>query len=94
MGGWSKIRKAPPQKNLNKRIVVTFENFITKVTEIEGILNFRPISQLFSDPNDCQPLTTAHFLVGRPTTSLTETDVRLVPVNRLTINTFCNNISI
>jgi len=70
-----------------KRVVgdslFTFEELNTLTTEIEGILNSRPISFISTDPNDLLVLSPAHFLIGRPITSLPDIDLTLVPVNRL-----------
>ncbi|XP_070517428.1 uncharacterized protein [Cardiocondyla obscurior] len=72
-----------------KRVVsdslFTFEEFNTFTVEIEGVLNSRPITTLSSDPNDPSALTPAHFLIGKPITSLPEIDLTSVPANRLSI---------
>jgi len=61
----------------------TFEELNTFTTEIEAIMNSRPISTLSFDPNDLLVLTPAHCLIGKALTTLPEGDFSSVPVNRL-----------
>ncbi|XP_078051456.1 uncharacterized protein LOC144477603 [Augochlora pura] len=61
----------------------TFENFNTLITEIEAILNSRPLTPISSDANDLLALTPGHFLIGDSLTSLRERDFRDTPSNRL-----------
>jgi len=70
-----------------KRVVgdslFTFEELNTFVTEVESIVNSRPITSLSSDPNDLLVLSPAHYLIGKPLTALPESDLSSVPANRL-----------
>ena len=43
----------------------TDEELLTVLAEIEETLNTRPLTRLSSDPNDLQPLTPNHFLIGK-----------------------------
>lgn len=63
--------------------IVTYEEFCTLLIQVEATLNSRPLSPLSADPNDLEPLTPAHFLIGRPLTSLPDPDVTDIAENRL-----------
>lgn len=64
---------------------LTFEQLTTLATEIEAILNSRPLTPLSSDINDLLPLTPAHFLIGDTITSLPQQDFSDIPPSRLSI---------
>ncbi|VEN60332.1 unnamed protein product [Callosobruchus maculatus] len=70
-----------------KRVIgnqyLTFEEFVTVITQIEGILNSRPLCPLTNDSEDLSALTPAHFLIGRQLTTLPEHDLTDIPTNRL-----------
>jgi hypothetical protein len=71
-----------------KRVVgnahLTYEEYSTVLTQVEAILNSRPLTPLSSDPHDYLPLTPSHFLVGRPLTAPVQDDVKEVSSHRLT----------
>lgn len=48
----------------------TYEEMNTCLTQIEAILNSRPISPMSTDPLDMAALTPAHFLIGRTLTAV------------------------
>lgn len=64
-------------------VALTFEEASTLVTQIEAILNSRPLSALSSDPNDLNYLSPGHFLVGSSLISYPEPDITQVKINRL-----------
>ncbi|XP_078051413.1 uncharacterized protein LOC144477559, partial [Augochlora pura] len=47
-----------------RNTLFTYEAFYTCLSEIEAILNSRPIAPLSSDPSDFSALTPGHFLIG------------------------------
>lgn len=48
----------------------TFEELSTILTEIEAVINSRPLTYVATDSDEPEPLTPAHFLVGRRLISL------------------------
>ncbi|XP_062703501.1 uncharacterized protein LOC134285959 [Aedes albopictus] len=63
--------------------LITAEQFQTLLTQIEALLNSRPLTQLSNSPEDLDVLTPGHFLVHRPLTSIPEPSYEELPSNRL-----------
>ncbi|GFX07595.1 integrase catalytic domain-containing protein [Trichonephila clavipes] len=64
----------------------TYEEFLTILNQIEGVLNSRPLYPLSCDPGDFDALTPGHFLVGRPITATAEPSLTTeVSDNRLKV---------
>ncbi|XP_056647358.1 uncharacterized protein LOC130452026, partial [Diorhabda sublineata] len=67
MGGlWERAVRSTKYhlKRVLNNTYLTYEEFYTLLSQIEGILNSRPLLPLTEDPDDLQPLTPAHFLIG------------------------------
>lgn len=62
---------------------LTFEEFATVLTQIEGVLNSRPLCAMTADPEDFFALTQGHFLIGQSLTALPESYLLHIPENRL-----------
>jgi len=62
---------------------LTIVEMMTLLSQIEAILNLRPLTSLF-DPKDLNALTPVHFLIGAPLTAYLEPDLQDVSLNRLT----------
>ena len=52
---------------------MTFEKLYTVLTQDESCLNSHPLSPIFSDPTDLNPLTPGHFLIGDSLSAYTTT---------------------
>lgn len=62
--------------------ILTFELLYTIICQIEACLNSRPLTPLSNDPNDLNPLTPNHFLMGTNASVIPELDVRNILCNR------------
>lgn len=83
MGGCNKSVKFHLKRVIGTQ-TLTYEEFRTLTTRIEGILNSRPLTPISTDPHDYKTLTPGHFLIGQPIQTIPEIDVTQTPLNRLT----------
>jgi hypothetical protein len=60
-----------------------YEDYETILTQIEAVLNSRPLCKLTESSDDYETLTPAHFLIGRTPISLPQPCVLEIPLNRL-----------
>lgn len=59
--------------------VLSFEEMCTFLCRVEARLNSRPLTPLSADPDDLDPLTPGHFLIGEPTAVVPEPSVLGLP---------------
>lgn len=64
--------------------ILTYEELNTVLTQIEAVLNSRPLCSISSDPNDCTSLTPGHFLTQEPLAVLPDPNYTTVKLNHLT----------
>lgn len=70
-------------KRVVKNALLTYEELYTILTQIEAMINSRPMYPMSSDPNDFCPLTPGHFLIGRSLLAAPDQNVSDVQENRL-----------
>jgi hypothetical protein len=63
--------------------LITFEDLLTILTQIEAVLNSRPLHPMSSSPDDFQALSPSHFLMGRQATALPDPNILEIPTGRL-----------
>ncbi|XP_043503862.1 uncharacterized protein LOC122525251 [Polistes fuscatus] len=84
-GLWEAVVKAA--KYHLRRMVgnasLTFEELCTVLTQIEAILNSRPLLPLSADPRDINALTPANFLIRDSLLSVSEPDIKEISIYRL-----------
>ena len=71
-GAWERlVRSVKTSLNaiLKEKLVSDFQ-LITTLTEVEHLVNSHPLTPASDDINDLEPLTSNHFLLGRPNPNL------------------------
>jgi len=63
--------------------IINFEDLTTVLTQIEAVLNSRPLTPMSNNPNDLSVLSPAHFLIGGPITAHPEPSLEHIPEQRL-----------
>ena len=54
----------------NAQLIMNYEEFISVLTEVEAVINLRPLTYLYSD-NVNQALTPAHLIYGKKISNFT-----------------------
>lgn len=68
-------------KKILHNVHLTYEDLYSLLTQIESIVNSRPLTPLTEDPNDLQPLTPGHFIIGDSLNSFPEPTVSKISNN-------------
>lgn len=64
---------------------LTYEELSTCLTQIEAVLNYRPLCPVSNDPLDLNMLTPGHLLIGQPLLALPEPCLLNVSENTLNL---------
>ncbi|XP_067210840.1 uncharacterized protein [Linepithema humile] len=70
-------------KRVMGETLLTYEELNTLLTQIEAVLNSRPLCPLTDDPDDLSVLTPGHFLMGCPPTVVPEPSLEFEKSSRL-----------
>lgn len=73
-------------------IALTYEELYTVITQIEAVLNSRPLCPLSSDISDLNYLSPGHFLIGTQMTSYPEINYTNINANRLKFWNLCTKL--
>ena len=77
-----KVAKKHLQRQLGPSRL-SFEDVNTILTQIESLMNSRPLLPMTEDADDLAALTPANFLIGTSMLALPDPDHRNIPINRL-----------
>ncbi|CAK1594441.1 unnamed protein product [Parnassius mnemosyne] len=70
-------------KRLLQNTHLTYEEMATCLTQIEAVLNSRPLTPISTDPSDFSALTPAHFLIGRSLIAIAQPQIGDANITRL-----------
>ncbi|XP_070531344.1 uncharacterized protein [Cardiocondyla obscurior] len=70
-------------KRVLGEIILTYEEMSTVLTQIESVLNTRPLCPITEDITDLAVLTPGHFLIGGSLAIIPEPDLTTEPTSRL-----------
>ena len=75
-GLWEAVDKSFKRNFLKTtgKTTLPLEELTTLLTQIEAIMNSRPLTSPSNDPNDFPTITPAHFLIGRPLLTVPDSD--------------------
>ncbi|XP_029680837.1 uncharacterized protein LOC115246263 [Formica exsecta] len=62
---------------------LTVAEMTTVLTQVEAILNSRPLTPILDDPADLRALTPGHFLIGENLMAYSESNLQDIPLNKL-----------
>jgi len=74
-------------------VKLTFEEFYTVLTQIEAVLNSRPLVPMLVQDDGVEPLTPGHFLIGKPLESLPDPVDSFRPLALLRRWHLCQNLT-
>ncbi|XP_064479062.1 uncharacterized protein LOC135392275 [Ornithodoros turicata] len=77
--------KTSLKKVLGRKLLDT-EEIVTILTEVEAVINSRPITFLYSNSSEEMPISPAHFLVGKRLTSLPTPQCRELTSTKLSLD--------
>lgn len=77
-----KIAKGALRRTIGEH-KLTFEEMTTLLTQVEAVMNSRPLCPLTRHPDDNSSLTPGHLLIGQPMTTIPEPNILHIRESRL-----------